>query len=111
MKNQASARTAATEFPEIIIDVKIPAHWEDTSWHNDTCPSFHISDVVVTSEGNNGYIRVYVDHANEDEREVQESARFGVCLLDEDMDYLEDVMNTNSWLEVLTAVKQLEGVK
>ena len=103
MNTLQNIRTADSEFPSSIIDVKIPKHWEDTSWHNDTCPSFQ-----VDRGADNGFVRVYVDYIGEDDREFEDGARFGVCLLDEHGDYLEDVIDTDSWLEVLTTVKQME---
>lgn len=46
----------------------------DTSWHNDTMPTFE------PDEENSG-VRLWIDHVNPDERECQ-TARFGLTIAD-----------------------------
>lgn len=65
----------------------IPSTWEDVSWHNDACPSYHT--------GNGVY--VYVDFPEKSDREVEDSERFTVC----DIDTGEVFLHTSDWEAVL----------
>lgn len=69
----------------------IPSAWEDTSWHNDACPSW-CSPTRLT--------QVYVDFPEASEREFPESCRFTVT---DDMG--EVLYHGDVWEEVLTHVK------
>jgi hypothetical protein len=44
-----SFTATAREFPSFPLDSMpdVPAHWEDSSWHNDACPSFIIHDSLA----------------------------------------------------------------
>ena len=63
--------TYKTEFPDFgELDVAVPSDFEDTSWHNDVCPSFRSSS--------RGFL-LYIDYADEEKREFPEDkARFTV---------------------------------
>lgn len=83
--------TYATEFPDMANDTACAVMagradaWEDTSWHNDVCPSF-TCDVF----------RLWVDHEDTAQREVgPDGPRF--VMMDEDRTVLE----TNDWGDVL----------
>jgi hypothetical protein len=62
--------TFRTEFPDFDPTTMpaIPADWEDISWHNDACPSFKTP---------NGYT-VWIDYADETQREFNAGERFGI---------------------------------
>lgn len=82
-------QTYATEFPAWADDAEC-AHmaaregWEDSSWHNDTCPSF-TCDVFV----------LFIDHADRASREFPEAPRFSLT------DEGRTVLETDSWADVL----------
>lgn len=69
----------------------LPSTWEDTSWHNDACPSWHVGNEVY----------VYVDFEEASEREFPESQRFTVINMATDT----VIIHTDVWEEVLNAVK------
>ena len=69
----------------------LPTTWEDTSWHNDACPSYHVGNEVY----------VYVDFEEASEREFPESERFTVINMATDT----VIIHTSVWEEVLNAVK------
>jgi hypothetical protein len=77
------------QFPDFTDMPDIPADWEDTSWHNDTCPSFEV-----------GAVRVFIDYANPVEREIiGDYPRFSV--IDHDQN---TIVATDDWATVLATV-------
>lgn len=76
----------------------IPLGWEDTSWHNDACPSFQ------TPNG----VRVYVDYADPAQRELGPTAsRFGAIYDPEDGQSSTDTVypyEGDDWDALLEAV-------
>lgn len=95
--------TYLTEFPDFDPSTMpaIPAHWQDISWHNDTCPSFQIGASLA----------VMVDYADAAQREHPESPRFSIHPM-EDGTYLSDsfsLLDSDDWSEVLTMVAEKEG--
>lgn len=64
-------RTYTSEFPDFPpADMPaIPADWQDESWHNDSCPSFY-----APGKG----VRVFVDYADPDLRDIPDMPRFSV---------------------------------
>lgn len=84
-----------TEFPDYPMD-SLPdlTGFEDTSWHNDTCPSFKRDN-----------FHVWVDWPDVKDRECQEGTRFVVCKLDNEgyltNDYEDVVVETDDWSVVL----------
>ena len=85
--------TYRTEFPDFDDDVH-PAKaaalgfTDDTSWHNDTCPSF-TCDVFV----------LFIDYADLSKREHIEAARFSI------QDQGESVLETDDWDDVRAYVE------
>lgn len=81
----------------------IPAGWEDASWHNETCPSFHIGESL----------RVFIDYADPAKSEYPEERRSG-HLQRFSLHPLEDgqvsdkpvIIWTDDWSELLAAVAQ-----
>lgn len=92
-----------TEFPDFDLDVAIPAAWDDTSWHNDACPSWCAG---LTKEGYS--VKVWVDYADKPHfsgYELLEGGRFVVDI--EDDGYIvqdADSYEGNDWDEVLAFV-------
>lgn len=87
-----------TEFPDFALDVIIPDTWEDISYHNDACPSYHAG---LTPEGYN--VKVWIDYTDPKEREFPEMKRF--CVVIEDNLLIEtDTHEGNDWDAVLKFV-------
>lgn len=78
----ATARSIKTEFPhfppiepqiaEILIEFGLS---DDTSWHNEACPSFQSRD---------GAWRLWIDHPEPAQRETPEMKRFSLAPVDQD---------------------------
>lgn len=65
----------------------LPPTWEDTSWHNDVCPSWCTPDRGL---------QVFVDYEEPSMREFPDTPRFTV--VDQEG---EEVVSTDDWSEVL----------
>jgi hypothetical protein len=89
---------AAAEFPDFDLSTlpAVPAEWRETSWHNDTCPSF------MAYEQGETQIRVFVDYADTAKREHADGQRFVVCVDTEKGSELEE--GFDDWQEVLDVV-------
>lgn len=57
------------EFPDFTLDVTIPEGFNDTSWHNDICPSW-------THETRN--LRLWIEYADPEQREYPDMKRFAL---------------------------------
>jgi len=88
----------AKEFPEFDQSTlpAIPTDWIDNSWHNDVSPSFVIEAARV---------RVFINEANESEREIA-GERFHVLSTD-DATLDHNFLSTNDWWRVLKCVADL----
>lgn len=93
---QLEPLTVRNQFPDYPVDA-LPdlTGFEDTSWHNDTCPSFK-----------RGQFLTWVDWPDPREREDFDGCRFIVCRLDEEGCLTEDAtaLETDDWAEVLSFV-------
>lgn len=87
-----------TEFPDFDATTMpdIPEGWADTSWHNDTCPSFR------TFTG----FQVFVDYSDPTQRELPDRPRFTVHADPEVVDGNEVLFETNDWQQVLEYVNE-----
>jgi hypothetical protein len=75
----------------------VPASWVDASWHHDACPSYY------ALSGAWGALRVFVDRASPDDREVPGYARFGLAYIAPDDD-TSTVFETDAFGDVLEYV-------
>ena len=86
--------TYSTAFPEYpAADMpEIPAGFEDTSWNNDTCPSY-----------SNSHFQIWIDYIDPERREWQgEYPRFNVQPMKDGIEITGDGgLMTDSWDEVL----------
>lgn len=84
--------SVSTEFPTFPLSSlpPLPSTWEDVSWHNDACPSWHVGNEVY----------VYIDFPEASEREFPESVRFTVINMATDT----VLVHTDEWEEVLKHV-------
>ena len=91
------------EFPHFT-GVEMPTFegFEDTSWHNDVCPSFERKLKHGVS------VRVWVDHPNPKEREEDSTLnhRFAIDLLQDD-ECIETILVSNDLEEVRFELKKL----
>jgi hypothetical protein len=100
----------AREFPSFDLATMpdVPAHWEETSWHNDACPSFIITDSL-------GVFVDFADPAMSDFpnwRRDGKMKRFSLCPMrdrqhissdDADAEGLPENIQTDDWNELLSA--------
>ena len=89
--------TYREEFPDFDPSTMpaIPQNWEDTSWHNDACPSFNTGKGRV----------VFVDFSDLSLREFDGGKRFTVQADPEIHDHNETFLETDDWAEVLSFVQ------
>jgi hypothetical protein len=90
--------TYQTEFPDFAeADMPaIPAGFFDTSWHNDTCPSFTSDQLGLT---------ITVDYADPSKREYEgKYARFSVSPQDHGVECSGDSLTTDDWSEITAFV-------
>jgi hypothetical protein len=83
------------EFPDFASEqiLAIPAAFEDVSWHNDACPSFHCEAMALT---------IWIDYASPSNREFPDSPRF--ALVDSaDPDSPVDVYAGDDWQSLIAA--------
>ena len=93
------------EHPTITDMPDLPPGWEDTSWHNDTCPSYR-----------KGRTMVFIDYPDPADRELDTGHRFSAYALDEegcmyftgDGSGEDDLLHTDSWDEVLRLFAERE---
>lgn len=92
-----SFKTEFPDFPEADMP-PLPCGFDDSSWHNDMCPSY-INEMLG--------LRIFIDYPNIYDREIQKHAeRFIVYALDENEQPNEDLLATDDWTEVLTFVEE-----
>lgn len=68
----------------------IPNYWQDVSWHNDTCPSWQIGELLI-----------YIDYEKLDDREMGIEERYRVS----DYETVDLYLATNDWQTVLDYVQ------
>jgi hypothetical protein len=91
-------RSYRTEFPDFVMDLEIPVGWEDTSWHNDTCPSF--------DAGQNR--TVWVNYPKEGDREMPDGKRFAIQMRDDEGAYMDQyLLETDDWEELLRMIREV----
>jgi hypothetical protein len=93
-----------TEFPDFVLDVTSPDGFEDQSWHNDACPRFGRQ----LPDGN--YLVIWVDFANPSERDYSNCHRFAVDLHEADFTYLETLIRSDDWQDIVDFITHFEGV-
>jgi hypothetical protein len=89
--------TYKTEFSSYDDELTLPAGWVDTSWHNDTCPSFEkiVGDTTI---------RLWCDFKDPDLREVGGNPRFTVCKHFPDEDIFECLGQSESMAGALAII-------
>ena len=93
-------RTHLGEFPDCPIEPTIlrdliVRSFTDTSWHNDTCPSF-FRDL---SGGN--ALRLWVDYRTKSLSETPDGPRFGLSLITPDDENGKMLYSSDTWTDTL----------
>lgn len=85
----------AQEFPDYPAESMpdIPQGFRDSSWHNDSCPSF-------TGFG----LQVIIDYPNPVQREIQSGKRFMVLNDPETLDNNDSLFESDDWPETLAFI-------
>lgn len=95
---EADVRTITTEFPDFDTSTlpAIPAGFEDSSWHNDSCPSWHHEGLGLS---------IYIDYVDPSQRECQhpEGPRFSLLMRPDDEPHA--LCHTDDWQEVLETIE------
>lgn len=92
----------ARAFPDFPLSdlPSIPEDWRDSSWHNDACPSFMVSENGDTGE----FLQVYIDFADPEKREYTGTpSRFSVLL---STNGATESFDSNDWEETLAKVAE-----
>jgi hypothetical protein len=83
------------EFPAFgVLDVAIPEGFEDTSWHNNACPTWSMQ------KGNGNYLQLAIDYADPEQRDTPSLKRYRLHLYDTGMNFQGDLMQTDDYTEV-----------
>jgi hypothetical protein len=87
-----------TEFPDFpATDMPAtPQGFADNSWHNDSCPNFTSEELGL---------RIWIDYADKEQREVPEASRF-VLEPSDNADNITDPIVTDDWAVILEAVEE-----
>ena len=92
-------QTYRTEFPDYgLMDIEPPAGFADSSWHNDTCPSFAAAATTT------GQLKLWIDYASPERREITEAARFTLCAISPDGDVFT-ILHTDDYPAILQAIE------
>lgn len=96
-------RTVKTEFPDYDGELPYIAGYEDSSWHNDACPS------IEKDYGNGVRVRIWCDYADPERRESNGYTRFGVVAYSPTDENGSDMLSTDSFHLVFERVAQFEA--
>jgi hypothetical protein len=92
--------TYKTAFPDFTLDVTIPDGYVDHSWHNDACPRFE----KQLPDGN--YLVLWVNYADPKDRDYPNFPRFMLDLHNFEFSYLETLIASNNWQDILDFIAQ-----
>lgn len=88
------------EFPDFDDMPALPACLVDSSWHNDTCPSF-----LVAGEALGSHVILFVDYLDKAQREFPDTERFSMRYLGDNPDNCVEIYAGDDWAEVLRIVE------
>lgn len=87
-------RTVKTEFPDYDGVLPVIAGYEDSSWHNDACPS-------IEKDYYNGVrVRIWCDYVDPEKREMPHYQQYSVVVYSPTDEEGSDLFSTN-WIHVL----------
>ena len=96
-------RTVKTEFPDYDGELPYIAGYEDTSWHNDTCPS------IEKDYGNGVRVRVWCDYVDPEKRQNPEYKRFAIVAYSPTDEDGSTLLSTDSFHLVIERIAQYEA--
>lgn len=82
------------------IDVLIPEGFVDSSWHNDSSPSWYEEKLNV---------KLWIEAADPELRDTH-GPRFALQQYDDNFEYVRDIVMTDDYDEVLRAVETIRSV-
>jgi hypothetical protein len=94
--------TYRNAFPTFALDVAIPSGWKDSSYRNDTCPSWQTDSPVPHQR-----VRVFVDYADRSEREFPDEQRFNAYVENDVSGTVHWFFGSDRWEEVTQAARYL----
>lgn len=91
--------TYREEFPDFVLDVELPAGFEDRSWRNDVTPCF-----IDETRG----LCLWVDYADHADRREFAANRFVLTRVDAEGQHTDDepLLETDDYAEVLAFIKK-----
>lgn len=92
---------AFPDFPAL--DVALPDGFVDTSWKNDTMPSFS------RELPNHQQLKLYIDYPNPADREEPQSKRFYLGVYEDGVEHVRDVASSDDYAEILQALAAFES--
>lgn len=91
------------EFPNFgELDVKLPASFQDYSWHNDVCPSF------AEEQKDGTLLRIWVDYADPAMREATGEPRFNLSHYTADDEWKRTIATSD---DIQTILDEVEDFK
>ena len=96
-------RTVKTEFPDYDGELPFIAGYEDTSWHNDACPS------IEKDYGNGVRVRVWCDYVDPEKRQNPEYKRFAIVAYSPTDEDGSTLLSTNNFHKVIERISQYEA--
>ncbi len=79
------------------MEFQIPAGFVDSSWHNDSCPSWFDEQ---------SWLKLWIDYADPDKRESP-GPRFALQQYNSDHEFVDELLRSDDFDEVLCAVMKL----
>lgn len=86
--------------PQYLAD--LPQGWKDGTEGDDVCPSLRRD---FGGDGMAVALRLFVDYADEDRRELSGLKRFRLSSWDENEEFLADQFSTDDWSEMVVFVR------
>lgn len=96
-------RTVRTEFPDYDGELPSIPGYEDTSWHNDVCPS------IGRDYGDGVRVRVWCDYVDPEKRECPDSKRFAIVAYSPTDEDGTVMLDTDSLSLVIERIGQYEA--
>ena len=91
--------------PSDIVKLSKSGMLDNTSYRNDTSPSYSFGKVV--NEDDEREYKLFVEHEDSEMREFSEWSRFTILKWDEDEgSYIDEVLNTDNIKDVLKFIKK-----
>ncbi len=94
----ASCRREFPDWPSV--DVRIPEGFVDSSWHNDSSPSWYEEKLNL---------KLWIEVADPELRDTQ-GPRFALQQYDDNFEYISDILMTDDYDQILRAVAAIRSL-